>query len=299
MENRRGGDIMSQTTHPLKKALLTLYILGWCVLLTVAAWALTVYLVGTLGDPRPAQAASSPASEVFDSVLELTEKKVERYLGEWEFSEPELPGHFHHVGRWYEPDHTNFCIDCHGAIPHSRSPKVRAFLNMHNLFIACQTCHVRDAEETRVTHFGWLDLTTGQPCPAPTMHPGVWGEYGAKIIPMQGPSDDGKPIRLAEEETLAQQIQENGAPLDDSQKVKANKFIHRRCAETPVGCIDCHNTQETYLPYRDLGYSRERSDFLISAEVADLVARYEVFHLPNLLQTDSEPNQTERELTRP
>jgi hypothetical protein len=290
---------MSHSIRPTKKVFLTLYILTWCILLIAAGVALTVFLVGTLGDPLPAQAETKPGAELMDRVVALTERKVDRFLGEWEFSEPELPGHFHHVGRWYQTDTTNFCIDCHGAIPHSRSPKIRAFLNMHNLFIGCQVCHVREHEAGTVSQFGWIDTSTGKTTPPPEMFPGVWGEYGAKIFPMDGPAEDLQPLRLIDEEALAEEIRKNKKPLNDSQKVKANKFIHRRCSEDPVSCLDCHNTQQVYLPYTDLGYRQERADFLVSAEVADLVARYEVFHMPNLLNTDSDPNHAPVESTLP
>jgi hypothetical protein len=68
-------------------------------------------------------------------------------------------------------------------------------------------------------------------------------------------------------------------------------FIHRRCIEIPVRCGDCHNSEKAFLPYTDLGYSRERSDFLVSAEVVDLVARYETFYIPNLLRTDEQSEE--------
>ena len=71
--------------------------------------------------------------------------------------------------------------------------------------------------------------------------------------------------------------------INDSQKVIGNKFIHRKCVEQPVRCSGCHDAQSQLLPYTALGYSQERAAFLVSAEVVDLVRRYETFHMPNLL----------------
>ena len=42
------------------------------------------------------------------------------------------------------------------------APQQRAVLNMHNLFISCQVCHVREQEEIAPTRFGWIDITNGQ-----------------------------------------------------------------------------------------------------------------------------------------
>ena len=289
---------MSDTGGIWMKLKLVLHVLLWSVLLTAAAVWLTVFLFGTLREPWDKKRARS-SSDNFDSVVALTEQKVVRYLGEWELSEPKLPGHYHHVGRWYQADNWNFCVRCHGAIPHSRSPQIRAFLNMHNLFITCQVCHVQEFDGVRPTRFGWVSLSDGQLCPNPDMTQGSWGEYGAKIIPLKEGTDEPEALHLKGEEAFAKQFQHHFNSLNDSQKAKGNKFIHRRCTETAVRCYDCHNTQTAYLPYTDLGFTTERAEFLVSTEVADLVARYETFYLPNLLKPsngappDTDPNQVD------
>ena len=286
---------MSAQHSLFRKFFLFVYVAFWSVLLGAAAYGLTRYLISTLNDSF-AQARNQAAKpDVFDSVVALTEKKVTHYLGPWEMEEPKLPGHFHHVGHWYQPDQTNFCIKCHGAIPHSRNPQIRAFLNMHNLFISCQVCHAREDKDVALDRFGWLDIKTGQLCPSPDMTQGLWGEYGAKIVPLIGPVDHPDPLRLSEEAAFAEEFRQNMDTLNDSQKVTGNKFIHRRCTDHPVRCVDCHNTKKAFLPYTELGYSTERTEFLISDEVADLVVRYETFHLPNLLKTQgsTEPKSDE------
>ncbi|UCG57552.1 MAG: hypothetical protein JSU70_22135 [Phycisphaerales bacterium] len=276
-----------------KRPFLFLWVAMWCILLVGSATWLSMYLVGTLGDPFAAEEQPAPGSEVFDSVVALTDEKVVRHLGEWELVEPKIPGHFHHIGRWYQADKWNFCIECHGPIPHSRTPKERAFLNMHNLFISCQVCHVREQEGTVPTRFGWIDITDGQLCSNPVMEAGVWGEYGAKIVPLKGPEQNPEPATLEEEQAFAAEFRRRMNKLGDRQKVIGNKFIHKRFIETPVRCSDCHHSEKAFLPYEALGYSSERAAFLVSAEVADLVARYEVFHIPNLLKTDEQvPPQT-------
>ena len=47
---------------------------------------------------------------------------------------------------------------------------------MHNLFISCQVCHVREQEEIASTRFGWIDIVNGQLCSNPDMAEGVWGD---------------------------------------------------------------------------------------------------------------------------
>jgi hypothetical protein len=274
------------------RGMLLLYVAMWSVLLVAAGGWLTLYLVRTLGNPLAGKDKHVAKLKVFDSVVALTEKKVARYLGEWEFQEPKLPGHFHHIGRWYQADTRNFCIHCHGQTPHSRSPQVRAFLNMHNLFISCQTCHIREKQDVVPTRFGWADITTGQLCSSPDMATLPWGEYGAKIVPVTGPEKSPVCITLDEEEAFAAEFLKHMNELSDQQKAVGKTFVHRRCTETPVRCSDCHNIQKAFLPYAALGYTKERTTFLMSAEVADLVARYETFHMPSLLKA-GEPAQQE------
>jgi len=285
---------MSQDQALWKKFLLALYVGILSVILVSACIWLIMFLIGTLGYDRE----QAPELDVFDSVVALTEEKVVRYLGEWEFLEPELPGHFHHVGRWYQSDKWNFCVECHGPTPHSKAPQQRAFLNMHNLFISCQVCHVRDQEGITPTRFGWVDITSGQLCSNPEMVEGVWGEYGAKIIQLKGTEENPRPVTLDEEEDFAATFRKRVDNLDDRQKVIGNKFIHRRCVDTPVRCGDCHNSEKGFLPYIALGYSTDRSDFLVSSEVVDLVARYETFYMPNLLKADGQMQEETGEETQ-
>jgi hypothetical protein len=251
-----------------------------------------MYLAGTLGDPLAGESTQAPDLETFDSIVALTEEKVVRYLGDWEFLEPKLPGHFHHIGRWYQSDTQNFCTECHGPIPHSRSTRERAFLNMHNLFISCQVCHVREQEDVAPVHFGWVDIASARLCANPEMATGTWGEYGAKIVPLVGPPEDPQLIGLEQEKAFATEFRRHMNSLSDSQKVIGNKFIHRRCIEKPVSCGDCHNIKNTFLPYIALGYSTERAAFLVSAEVVDLVQRYETFHMPKLLNPQDEQEES-------
>jgi len=275
---------MSHKPSLSKKFLLFLYVATWAVVLTIAGAWLTKFLVGTLGNPLAGKDTLRAQMKIFDSVVALTEKKVVRYLGEWELSEPRLPGHFHHIGRWYEADKYNFCIKCHGQTPHSNNPQVRAFLNMHNLFISCQVCHVREKESLAPARFAWSNIADGQLCPSPDMSKQLWGEYGAKIVPLKNSEADPKPVTFEEEEAFAVEYFKRRDKLSDQQKVLANEFIHRRCIETPVRCSDCHSQQKAFLPYTSLGYTKERAAFLMSTEVADLVARYETFHMPSLLK---------------
>lgn len=276
---------MSQNGTSNKIALF-LYVVVWIVLIGAATLWLTTFLVGTLGDPFDDRADSQMGdADTFDAFLALSEKKVVRHLGEWELLEPKIPGHFHHIGRWYETDEKNFCIKCHGPMPHARDQEARSFLNMHARFVTCQTCHVRSEEGVQPTRFGWIGLADAKLRPNPDMSDKAWGEYGVKIIPVTGPSDNPRPQTHKEDEAFAEEFRSRMDKLADHQRVIANKRIHRHCIEKPVTCSDCHTQKDAFLPYVALGYTQERAKFLVSAEVADLVTGEDDFYIPQILET--------------
>jgi hypothetical protein len=266
------------------------YVIISCLVLIAAGVWLTNLLVGMVAYPASHGQSLEEITD-FDIIVSQTDQQVTRRLGEWEFSEPMLDGHFHHIGRWYERDSWNFCIECHGPIPHSRSEQTRAFLNMHTLFISCEVCHVRMEEDKPPNRFGWITLTDGRLNPNPRIEEGVWGEYGAKIIQMVGSESDSEPLVMQEERDFSAEFQRRSSGLDETQKVVANKFIHRRCTQEHVQCTHCHIGEGALLPFRELGYSQERTDFLIKPEVVDLVQRYETFLMPSLL--DPEPAESD------
>ncbi len=249
-----------------------------------AGYWLTDYLLGTLEGPISPGSISSTGID-FEDILSQTDVQIKRRLGEWEFSEPKLEGHFHHIGRWYQRDSWNFCIECHGPTPHARSTLMRAFLNMHSLFVSCQVCHVRRNEDAAPTRFGWVELTDGQLSPNPRME-GIWGEYGVKIIQLAGSDSDPVPLDLDEERNFSFEFIKRSSQLDERQRVIGNKLIHKRCTDEPVQCTLCHTTANAFLPFDELGYSEERIDFLVKPEVVDLVQRYETFFIPSLLEPE-------------
>jgi hypothetical protein len=274
---------MSQKLSLWQKYHVIFSIVFWIVVTIAAATWLTAFLAGTLDGAFKQENVSAVKQDMFENVVGATDEKVKRYLGEWQFSEPKIPGHFHHIGRWYEADKWNFCINCHGPMSHSKTPRQRAFLNMHTLFMSCEVCHVQKQKGVAPTHFGWMDLKTGQLCANPTMAKGVWGEYGAKIVPLDS-NESSHAVVLTEEEVFSEEFRKKMDKLDDPQKAVGNKFIHRRCIEKPVRCTDCHDPNKTFLPYTSLGYSTERATFLIGSEVADVAMRHDsTFYMPKLL----------------
>ncbi len=87
-------------------------------------------------------------------VLEGDEEKT-FYRGYRFVQEKKIKDHYHRIELDIIPDETSHCITCHGDLPHGKSVHIRSFLNMHNLYFACQTCHVRPKGDQKIS------ITTG------------------------------------------------------------------------------------------------------------------------------------------
>ncbi len=214
-------------------------------------------------------------------------------LGYMVIEEQYVQGHFHHVGMKVEADSYNVCIRCHGAVPHDRAKTIRAFLNMHAFYMACETCHVRpEAAGEGSWVFKWYDKDNGNAIPTPagvnTLDEAMYGNYSAKMAPGKIGSD-GKFRFLNGPKELAfvnKYLQEEGR-LNDTQKSKMKKVIHRNVNEDPLLCEGCHTIKGVpYLPFIEMGYPKARLHDLTSTEVVGMINKYQEFYIPEFLRGD-------------
>lgn len=221
-------------------------------------------------------------------------------LGYMVVEEQYVKGHFHHVGMKVETDSYSVCIRCHGAVPHDRAKPIRAFLNMHAFYAACETCHVRPADGEGEMEFRWYDQATGEviknPAGLNTQDESMYGNYSAKIAP--GTIDENGQFKLingSNELAFAKRYQSDESQLNDTQKSKMKKIIHRKVNEQPLLCDGCHTAEkQPYLPFEKLGYPERRLYSLTSTEVVGMIKKYQQFYIPSLLhggESEKENNQ--------
>ncbi|MCU7917831.1 MAG: cytochrome C [Candidatus Thiodiazotropha sp. (ex Epidulcina cf. delphinae)] len=211
-------------------------------------------------------------------------------LGYMVIEEQYVKGHFHHVGMKVETDDNSICTRCHGAVPHDKAKTIRAFLNMHAFYMACETCHVRPEDDEQEWEFRWYDKATGKVVANPpglnTLDESMYGNYSAKISP-GGIKQDGsfKFINGPKELAFVERYLKEEGRLDDTQKSKMKKVIHRNVNEDPLICDGCHTiSDEPYLPFTLLGYPQRRLHELTSTEVVGMINKYQEFYIPNLLR---------------
>ncbi len=226
--------------------------------------------------------------EQFASALKEQTSTATTNLGYMVVEEEYVQGHFHHVGMTVEPDDTSLCIRCHGAIPHDKAKAIRAFLNMHAFYLACETCHIQPKTEGGSWAFRWYDKKTGDLISNPpgltSLDKSMYGNYGAKIAPGRI-SSSGQFLFLndTKERAFVEKYLQEKDRLGSTQQSKMKKVIHRRIDENPLMCDGCHNDKTPYLPFDSLGYPKRRKQDLVGTEVAGMVAKYQEFYMPKFL----------------
>lgn len=208
-------------------------------------------------------------------------------LGTKVVKEMYVKGHFHHVGFEPEYDVHSICIKCHGDVPHDKAKAIRAFLNMHAFYLACETCHVRPKDGEEPWTFKWYDKKTGRVAPDPvdlkSGHIDKYGNYGAKISP--GFEENGKFrfINTEREQAFVEEYLKSKDKLGPGQQSRMKKSIHKMLNEQPLLCDGCHTTEGPYLPFDKLGYLQHRVSDLTSTEVVGIVGKYKAFYMPKFL----------------
>ncbi len=227
---------------------------------------------------------------MIDAALKEQGRTATTNLGYMVVEEQYVQGHFHHVGMKVESDDTNLCLRCHGAVPHDKAKSIRAFLNMHAFYIACETCHIQPKEGAAGWAFKWYDKANGHVIANPpgltSLDKSMYGNYGAKIAPGFLRSDGSFRFLNGDKERafVAKYLKEKDV-LSSTQQSKMKKVIHRNINDKPLLCDRCHTAdeEEAYLSFVELGYPKRRMHDLTSTEVVGMIEKYQEFYMPKFL----------------
>ena len=220
-------------------------------------------------------------------------------LGYRVIDQPYIEGRFHNIGFSIEADNASICVRCHGTVPHDESKEVRSFLNMHSFYLGCETCHIHPQENEPPFEFRWYSKVTGEPVENPLKLVKienlytkladyekkyvVYGDYGAKISP--GEFTEGK-FEFLKRGNMLDYVEEylkNEKQYGTVQKSKAKKIIHKSINEKARECDGCHNNENQYIPFAELGYPPRRVEELTETAVVGMINKYKEFWIPNIL----------------
>ncbi len=289
----------------------TIYVLYTLALMAFTVWyGYFIYpIIFAHSDTKHAEVVEQQESDkteeelMFEKFLREQGETSTTDLGYMVVKEQYVKGHFHHVGMTIEPDTSNVCIKCHGAVPHDKAKAIRGFLNMHAFFLACEVCHVPPKEGQPMWAFRWYEKKTGKVIGNP---PGLvtteiekYGNYGAKVAP--GVIDGSGTFRLIntqKERDFVDEYLQKKDLLGEMEQSKMKKVIHRKVAEEPLLCEKCHtDDSQPYLPFAELGYPPRRINALTSTEVVGMVKKYRKFYIPKFLLQDREGEESGKDDT--
>jgi len=218
-------------------------------------------------------------------VLQDEEQKT-FYRGYRFVQEKMIKDHYHRIELEITPDETSHCIKCHGDLPHGKSEHIRAFLNMHNLYFACQTCHVRPPKAEERLQYYWCDRKTGDAVLNPDIADKPIDSLGIRLTPCVtcGVEMDRNAVARERKSTNGLMARIQGEGISRAEKKEIVKQIHEHVSEQPLSCRECHTRENPFLPLRTVGYSEQRIAQVASDQITKMINEYKEFYTPTFLE---------------
>ncbi len=264
-------------TGPVKKFFIDL--LMGCIflaLLAFALWLLWIYFL---------------RAEFDTGLRDLAGKSELELIAEG--SKEGWADHFHNIDQAVlaGAEKASLCLKCHGNYPHSKAPDIRAFLNAHAYFTACEACHIRPQPGDQII-YKWLSNDTGLELLKLNGKP---GNYGAMIVPIMVKNGVSKRLDESADKEFVEKYLKLRATFNADQQAEAKVRIHEHISEKPIFCDECHTAEGGLLDFHALLYPDVVANRLETGEVAAMIGKYAKFYLPTMF----DPNATFRERNKP
>jgi RNase P subunit RPR2 len=206
--------------------------------------------------------------------------------------ELEIHRHFHNIVKFPQPSESQrpACYICHSDLPHGKNKKIRSLLNMHTQYLVCETCHIKEKENTTIV-YRWYnplgDSATG---------PFFGTRYDPVTVALEKVEDLISKIApyFRKDDKFELTVQIQSAPLArdylkvrdeltpeqrDIFKMKFHGNIKPRGHE----CEDCH-AKKGLLDFKELGFAENRIEDLRQLNIRGMITKYEEFFLPTLFK---------------
>jgi hypothetical protein len=185
------------------------------------------------------------------------------------------------------------CRVCHPIYPHEQDKIVRAVLNMHTGFMACEVCHIKKLQYSNIT-YGWKDTMDvkfhGNPfgsCYNPkTGETQPSGDIISRIVPFTT-DKNGKKLLMNTWDTEEAKKFNAARIAAPEEKSAALARFHRDIdkKEVSVACEECHSSS-SILDFRELGFDEGKAETLITIDIKGLITKYKTFYMPKLFGVD-------------
>jgi len=221
----------------------------------------------------------------FEEIVLDDEDNRTFYRGYRFVREKEVTDHYHRIELEVGPEAISHCIKCHGDLPHGKSEHVRSFLNMHNLYFACQTCHIRPAEETDRLYYYWYRRSSGEVVFDPEIGDEPIDNLGIKLTLCESCTSQPSMADIKSERQEADQLLarlKNELTTTEEKKAVV-ETIHANISDQPISCTECHNKKDQFLPLEEMGYPPQRVEMVSRDQITKMINEYEQFYNPAFL----------------
>ncbi len=219
-------------------------------------------------------------SQILDEARRFEEFEKHRHFHNVADDPPQLPESMRPV-----------CFICHSDLPHSKNKRIRALMNIHTQFFVCETCHIKEKPGSTVVYKWYNPLDKNPPGPfygtsydPETGSLSLGKDLISKIAPYfkSEENDDLVPAIQVQDEPLARDYMKIRDKLSPEQREGIKNKFHENIKPKGHNCKTCH-TENSILDFRQLEFSENRTANLKQLVVADMLAKYEEFYLPELL----------------
>jgi hypothetical protein len=214
-------------------------------------------------------------------------------------TEMEEHEHFHHIVEFPKLPESDrpVCFICHSELPHSKTKKVRALLNMHTQYLACETCHIEKKADDTVVYqwYSPLDRNPKGPFMGTEYHPETGylvdvEDKFSKITPFSERDGQLLPAVQAQDAPKALDYMKVRDRLTPEQREAIKNQFHVGIRGKGHDCQTCH-AEKGLLDLQKLGFSEKRIVDLAQLNIKGLLTKYEEFYLPDLLKEETEPKK--------
>jgi hypothetical protein len=270
--------------HPLSVYLISIFV--WLIILFVLAG-----VVNHL-------AFSSHGPGLLIPLLKKIQKKESPLLIEFKkHREAEEHQRFHHMVPVPQPPEAlrPTCYICHSNLPHNKTKKIRAMLNMHTNYVACETCHLKKNEGETVV-YKWYSPVEKHP-KGPffgTAYDPDTGElemvddHFSKIAPFYEKNCKFTPIVHLQDAPMARDYVKIRDQLTPEQREGVTKRFHVDIIAKGPACQTCHSTKGI-LDFKALGFSPKRTVDIEELNIKGIITKYDEFYLPDLFKESMRP----------
>jgi hypothetical protein len=187
------------------------------------------------------------------------------------------------------------CEICHADLPHEKTKKIRAMLNMHTNYLTCEACHLKKSELNTIVYkwYSPVEKDPKGPFFGTTYNPET-GEldmaqaHFSKIAPFYEKTGTLTPIVQMGDIPSAKQYLEIRNRLTPEQRKSETQRFHIDISGKGPDCQICHS-DKSILDFKALGFSAKRTVDIEALNIKGIITKYDEFYLPDLFKESMRP----------